>query len=519
MSPVRLRKLTAVGQSPHGTTSAGKYRNFLMTRNRPPALSLGFRRLPLMLGLFAFLASPAGRGEPIQLPELQDESAGLFSPLQERKLGEDFMRKARQRLDILDDAEINDYLRTLGHRLVSRSGRAPDEFRFFIVRDPNVNAFAVPGGFIGVNTGLILATENEAELAAVLAHETAHITQRHLPRMLAEAKRLSVPAMAAMLAAILLAGSGGQAGGAAATLTAATVAQQQLNYTRAFEQEADRIGMGILTAAGYDARAMPTFFERLLNWSKLYESDLPEFLRTHPITTRRIAESRDQAERYPARAATDNQDFFHIQAKIRALAKGSPETTANAFGARLGDGNYRQLEAERYGYAWALSGNRQFEAARREIGKLLERRPDYVLYRIAQAEIEMSAGRTGEALAIYRAALRRFPGHRALEQRYASALLRTGEAKTAHELLRKTVRQQPGEPALYKMLATAAGETGARLEAHQALAEYHYLSGNPQAALEQLHIARKLAGDSFYARSSVEARIQEIKDEMALHRE
>ncbi len=499
------------------------------------------RTLLLMLGLI--LAGGAAAAEP-ELPDLADESASVLSPQEERMLGEDFMRRARRELDIVEDPELNDYIRTLGHKLTAHGGRppprmdtpvpravapdslspatlphpyGPQEFRFFIVNDPSINAFAVPGGFIGANTGLILAAHSEAELAAVLAHETAHITQRHIPRMIAEAKRTTLPAMAAMLAAIVLAGASGQAGEAAIALTGATLAQKELNFSRAFEQEADRIGMGILTRAGYDARAMPAFFESLLNWSKLYETNLPEFLRTHPITTRRISESRDQAERFPARAAPDNTAFFHAQAKLRAQARTSPAEIVREFKATLESGDYRNADAEHYGYALALLADQQWDMARKEIQALLQRRADYPPYRIAQAETELAAGKPAEALAIYAAALKKTPGNSALERRYAAALLKTGQAGGAYDLLKRAVREQPGDPDLHRLLATAAGEAGHKLEAHRSLAEYYYLNGDPKAAIDQLQIATRHAGDSFYAHSGLEARIKEIKDEMALY--
>lgn len=486
------------------------------------------RALLLILGLA--LAGGVAAAEP-ELPDLADESASVLSPQEERMLGEDFMRRARRELDIVEDPELNDYIRTLGQRLAAHNSmdggarakrdarieERPREFRFFIVNDPSINAFAVPGGFIGANTGLILAAHSEAELAAVLAHETAHITQRHIPRMIAEAKRTTLPAMAALLAAIVLAGASGQAGEAAIALTGATLAQQELNFTRAFEQEADRIGMGILTRAGYDARAMPAFFESLLNWSKLYETNLPEFLRTHPITTRRISESRDQAERFPARAAPDNTAFFHAQAKLRAQAKASPAEIVREFKASLEAGGYRNADAEHYGYALALLADQQWDPARKQMQALLQRRADYPPYRIAQAETELAAGKPAEALAIYAAALKKTPGNRALERRYAQALLKTGQAGGAYDLLKRAVREQPGDPDLHRLLATAAGEAGHKLEAHRSLAEYYYLNGNPKAAIDQLQIATRHAGDSFYAHSGLEARIKEIKDEMALY--
>lgn len=453
------------------------------------------------------------------LPELGDESGSLISPSQERKLGEDFMRTARRQLDIIDDPELNAYIQSLGQRLLSKKGpTAYQELHLFIIRDPSINAFAVPGGYIGVHTGLILATENEAELASVLAHETAHLTQRHLLRMNAEAKRISIPAMAALLAAILLAGSGHQGGEAAIAMTTATLAQKELNFTREFEQEADRIGMGLLVQAGYDARAMPAFFERMQSYTRLYENNLPEFLRTHPITTRRIAESRDQAEHYPVVKNPDATDFYHAQAKILVLSGDNTADTVRRFKNTLENGRYQNKNAELYGYALALLENKQYPEARSTIQNLLAQHPDYRLYRITQAEIEMAAGNSAEALKLYAAAVKKSPMDYALTQRYAAALLKTDHPLEARNLLKAVVRKWPQDPALQKMFAIAAGNSGSLLEAHQAMAEYYYLSGNSDAAIAQLQIARRHAGENFYFLSSLDARIKEIREEAALYK-
>jgi beta-barrel assembly-enhancing protease len=453
------------------------------------------------------------------LPDLGDESGTLFSPSQERKLGADFMRAARRQLNIVDDPELNAYLQSIGHRLLPKNGpTAYQELHFFIIKDPSINAFAVPGGYIGVHTGLILATENEAEVASVLAHETAHLTQRHLLRMNAQSKRTSVPAMAALLAAILLAGSGRQGGEAAIAMTTAALAQKEINFTREFEQEADRIGMGLLTQAGYDARGMPAFFERMQSQTRLYESNLPEFLRTHPITTRRIAESRDQAERYPVVKNPDSTDFYHAQAKIRALSDDSSADTLLRFKNNLDSGRYPSKNAELYGYALALLNNKQYPEARATLQTLLTQHPEYGLYRIAQAEIELAAGNGAEALKLYAAAVRKYPKDYALSQHYAAALLKTGHAREARNLLKAVVRLWPEEPALQKMFAIAAGDSGSLLEAHQAMAEYYYLSGNSDAAIAQLQIARRQAGENFYFLSSIDARIKDIREEAALYK-
>lgn len=453
------------------------------------------------------------------LPDLGDESGSLLSPSQERKLGADFMRTARRQLDITDDPEIYAYLQSIAQRLLPKNGTtAYQELHVFIIKDPSINAFAVPGGYIGVHTGLLLATQNEAELASVLAHETAHLTQRHLLRMNAEAKRTSVPAMAALLAAILLAGSGRQGGEAAIAMTTATLAQKQINFTREFEAEADRIGMGLLTQAGYDARAMPAFFERMQSQTRLYDSNLPEFLRTHPITTRRIAETRDQADRYPVVKNLDNTDFYHAQAKTRTLSDENSADIVLDFKNSLGSGRYPSKDAELYGYTLALLNNKQYPEARATLQGLLAQHPDYVLYRIVQAEIELAAGKGTEALKLYAAAIKKYPKDYALSQHYADALLTTGHALEARNLLKTLVRRWPEEPALQKMFATAAGNSGSLVEAHQAMAEYYYLRGNSDAAIAQLQIARRHAGENFYFLSSLDARIKEIREEAALYK-
>lgn len=444
------------------------------------------------------------------LPDLGDESAAVLSPQEERRIGEDFMRQARARLDILDDPELNEYLRSLGRRLTTNE-QSPAQFHFFFINNSTINAFAVPGGYIGVHTGLLSAARSEAELAAVLAHETAHITQRHIPRLIAESRRISGPALAALLAGILIAASGGQGAEAAVALTTAGLAQHEINFTRSFEQEADRIGMNILNAAGFDARAMPAFFEQLESHGRLYETNLPEFLRTHPITGRRIAESRNHAESFPVRANPEGTAFAHMQARLRVLSS-KPEATLHLFRDKLETRELPLAVASQYGHALALQANNRLDEARRETALLLKLNPDYAPYHILSAEIELASGNKAAALNTYNVAARRFPTSLALTERHASALLKSGQASQARLMLDKVVRLQPGEPTLYKLLATAAGESGKRMEAHRAYGEYYFLIGQPRAAIEQFELAARFAGKNFYYVASLEARIKEIRE-------
>ena len=473
------------------------------------------RTLATLLSLLLAAPAPLLRASAINLPDLGDASTGVISPTQERKLGEDILRKARRSLTIVDDPEISAYVQSIGQRLVARSDAPGVDFRFFVVADPAINAFAIPGGFIGVHTGLILAAQSEGELASVVAHEVAHITQRHIPRMLAEQQH-TLPTMAAMLAAILLAGGGGEA---AIALTGATMMQKGINFTRSNEEEADRIGMRILADAGFDPRGMPAFFERMQSLNRHNESNLPEFLRTHPVTTARIADSRGRAERSPYRQVPDSLEFQLTRAKIRAQAAGDANEIVRGFAHNLEEGKTANPEAERYGYTLALTRARRYDAARGEIRKLVERAPGNISYRMLQAEIEMAAGRTDAGLALYASAYKRQPSYYPLAREYGRALLRTNRPREAEPVIRAAIKQRADDPPLYQMLSQAAGANGRVAEAHQALAEYYYLNGNPNAAIEQLRLAARAAGNNFYVQSSVEARVQAIKEEVALYQQ
>jgi len=466
----------------------------------------------LLSGLLA-LPGPILGANPINLPDLGDASIAVISPAQERRLGEDFMRRARQSLVFSDDPEVSEYIQTLGQRLVAHSDNPGTSFRFFVVNDPTINAFAVPGGFIGVHTGLILAAETEAELASVLAHEISHITQRHIPRLLAEDQRATLPTMAAILAAILLAGHGGQA---AIALTTATLAQRGITFTRTFEEEADRIGVQLLAESGFDPRAMPAFFERMQQINRVNDTNLPEFLLTHPVTTARIADSRNRAERYPYRQVPDSLSFQLVRAKLRATAPGDPASIVRTFSAGVTDEKSAHREAEHYGYAVALVRARRYDTARAETRRLVEPAPANPFYRILQAEIELAAGQTDAGLRHYARAYQRDSSYHPLAVNYARALVQGNRAPEAEPVLRVSLKQRPDDPALYKLLSQSIGAAGKVAESHQALAEHYYLNGNAKAAIEQLQLAGRRAGNNFYLQSSVEARIQAIKDEVAL---
>jgi predicted Zn-dependent protease len=445
------------------------------------------------------------------LPDLGEESHQIMSPAEQKRLGEGFYRQARQYMDLLSDPELNDYIQTLGRKLVISGGLPANSFTFFLIDDNMVNAFAVPGGYIGVNTGLILTARNEAELASVLGHEIVHVKQQHIPRMYSEQKRASLVNMATLLAGLLI---GGQATEAAIAVTSAQSQANQLTYTRLFEREADRLGIGILANAGYDTEAMPTFFNRMQQATRIYDSDVPEFLRSHPVTTDRIAEAKARAADYPPASPNDETMFLHMQAKIRSLDL-EPEDAISHFSSNLqGDSDSK---ADRYGLTYALIGANRYKEAANQARILLDSDPDNPLYLILQAHLELKLGSVEKALALYRDLHETYPNSYAVNTYYAQALLNKNKTAEARQLLRKATRKFPEDTNFYQLLARAEEDYGNKAESHRANAEYYYLFGEYAAAIEQLKIALSLTDkDDFYLQSSISARMKAIRLEQKL---
>jgi len=477
------------------------------------------KSLPVVCLSAALIAGPGAAPGPAaaqdNLPSLGRGTSGL-SEMDEKRLGREFIRNARRSMEFVEDPELTQYVRELGRRIAASGDEPASEFHFYLIRNRALNAFAVPGGHIAVNTGLIMATESEAELASVLAHEVAHVTQHHLARMLDQSKGHGLKMLGALAAAILL---GGEAGQAAVVAANASAIENQLEYSRSFEREADGIGIQTLARAGYDPRAMPTFFERLQRWARVYESGAPEFLRTHPLTTDRIADTRVRAENYQSTDNPDPSDFYHARAKIRAAFSGDPGNAAAQFASNLESGDYENETAERYGYALALSNAGRSEEALKVIDRLVAENPDSVRHQTARGNILVNAGRYTEAVEHFERLRERWPDRRALDLYYASALIQTQRYAEAKRLLKKRLLKDGDDPRAYALLARAEGEMGNSLLAHQNLAEYHYLRANLEEAYRQLKLAEKYAGDSDYARQSIEARMKEIRREMEIFNE
>jgi predicted Zn-dependent protease len=452
--------------------------------------------------------------DPLALPDFGSSADLVMSRGAERRLGTAFMRSVRAALPVIDDPLLTDYINSLGDRLATASGDGAGRYDFFLIDAPAVNAFAGPDGHIGVFAGLVLTTESESELAAVIAHEIAHVTQRHLMRAFEDQQRMSMPTAALMIAAAILGAQvDAQAGAAALAGVQAAAIQRRINFTRDNEKEADRIGISTLASAGFDPFAMPGFFERLSRATRIQESDAPELLRTHPVSTSRTADALGRAESYGHRQRPDDLRYHLTRADLRQRRSGNPEKAIAEFRATLASGRHRSEPAERYGLALALARGGQVAAATKLAGELLGEHPNQAELLVLDARLKVRAGRAGEAADALRTHIGLRPDNVPLRIAYAEALMAAGRPAQALETLEDLARRKPGRPEVYQLLSDAAGKSGRRLATHRYRAEYLYATGDLEPAIRQLEVALRQRDAEYYEASQVEARLQILRQE------
>lgn len=452
----------------------------------------------------------------IALPEMGDSAGALVSPREEYEIGQAFFWRLQQNTELVEDPEVNSYIQALGYKLAANSDEPTLDFTFFMVPDPAVNAFAAPGGFIGVNAGLLLTAEREDELASVMAHEIAHITQRHILRSFERHKRMTVPRTAALIAAALLGIADPRAGQAAILAVQGGDIQSMLDYSRAHESEADNLGMQTLVDSGFDPNAMPSFFEKLQQASRYYGGDsVPEFLRTHPVTVSRIADARGRAVNYQVKQQpSDELQFYLIREKLRVMMADKSSDLLKHYEHVLAQDN-KNKDPLHYGHALALLKSGQHTKARSTLQPLLDKDRDRLAYQLALADIELAVGRVSTALSIYEENQRLYPDDKALSMKQVHALLRTGRPQEAANLLQTQLDLGENSRDVYKLMAQAKGDMGQKSQAHMWLAEYYYRSGLLKAAADQLRLASEAAGRDEYQRAKIASRLREVENALA----
>ena len=450
------------------------------------------------------------RAQADGLPDLGELERGGLSVQTERRLGERYMVEIRRDPAYLDDAEVAAYINQLGQRLVSHIEGPHPNFEFFVIKDSMLNAFAMPGGFIGVHTGLILAARSESELAGVLAHEISHVTQSHLARSFGKQSQAQLATLLSFAIAILAARSNPDVAVGAAMAGQAAGIQNQLNYSRDFEREADRLGLSLLDKAGYDTRGMVTFFERLMQFGRLYENNAPGYLRTHPLTTERITDMENRVAQLPYRQVPDSEEFGLVRAKLKAQ-EGAPADAVTDFANQLKEHKYLSETSVRYGYAQALLRYNRLGDAAAEVATLRRLKLESPLLETLDAQIRLKRKDKQGALQILRAAAQRYPFARALTYALIEAQISGGDAASALATTQQELQLTPGDARLFGLQAKAYSALGRRLQQHRAQAEAYMADGQLNAAIEQLELARKAGDGDFYEQSQVDARLRELK--------
>jgi predicted Zn-dependent protease len=455
---------------------------------------------------------------PQRLPDLGDASQADFSPAQERKLGDTIVRQMRASGAYMNDPEVNDYLQELGHRLTSVSPDVKQDFEFFAVPDPQVNAFALPGGFIGVNTGLILLTQSESELASVLAHEISHVTQHHMSRALSAQKDSMLMTVAGLALAILAARAGGSSGGdAAAGAIAATQAlsiQHQINFTRENEYEADRLGFQRLDAAGFDVTAMATFMQRLQTAMRFVENGVPTYLRDHPVTFERIAEAQARAQDRPYRQVVDSLDYHLVRALLKSY-QGEPREAVKWFDDAIAEHKYNNAVAAQYGLVASLLRTSDWARAKKELAKLDRMVPDHPMIVAIGGHVLMDSGDLDGAIRRFGDGVARYPNKMQLVYDYPEALLKAGRNADAAKFVEQQLTRFPDDGPLQLLAARAYAAQNKQMLAHQHQGEYYAWQGNLKGAIDQLELAQKQKDGNFYEASVIDTRLRALRREVA----
>ncbi len=472
--------------------------------------------MKLLSGFFALVLTGSGSfaiAANNDLPDIGSSASQVLSIAKEQAVGDSYMRQLRAFAPLLHDAEVNDYIQHLGFRLVENNLQAADrQFSFFVINQSTINAFALPGGYIGVHTGLINKTENESELASVIGHEIAHVTQRHLARRLELQSQLALPSLAAFVAAILIASQSSNSDASIAAMTGAQGLTQQaiINHTRSNESEADRIGIVTMYRAGFDPDAVISFFEKMQENSR-YRSNSFEFLQTHPLSRNRITDARLRASELPARQVIEKPTYQIIKQKIKAITTKITPTVLNSAKRRFEVGELNTDE-QLYGYAILLARGKKLEESEKILLKLTQKNPGQTSYAIALAELDIIKNKPSRSLTIIQNFLDKIPGNLALVEMNAKLLLAAQKPADARNLLLKNVHMTTFAPQLLKLLSRSQEESGHQSEVYETEGNYLLSVGDLSGARNQYYQALNVHTEDPYARERINAQLRLIKE-------
>jgi predicted Zn-dependent protease len=472
-------------------------------------------KLLVLLVTALFAVSTVSLADEIKLPDIGSPADAVLSKNDEAQIGAAIMRRINASGMVVKDPQVVEYVSEIGHRVAAHANNGDYKFTFFVVDDPSINAFALPGGYIGVHTGLLEATRNEDELAGVLAHEIAHVTQRHIARAVTANKRQSLLSTAVMLGAMVAGALGGLDGDAMAGAIAVAQgasAQAQINFTRVHEHEADRIGMSALADAGFNPDGMASFFEVISRSAGPSQSRVPEFLRTHPVSSSRIAEARSRARSYPAVRTEDSTNYGIASARLVVARYDQPAEAVEFLERQRSD---YQTDRWKYALAVAYQANDQHWKALRLFEELNNREPEVIAYHIGLAQAQVELEQLDEADKTFQQALELFPRNVPLVVKYAEALLRFGDAEQSHAVLLDLFNNTAPTPDQILLIARAAIAADEIAEAHYYRAEYSFMTGDLVGGINFLRQGLEAPDLNEIQRIRFEARIDFVREFMS----
>ena len=462
------------------------------------------------------LSSVAQTGR-VNLPELGNSASNVLSTSEEREYAEGLIRQMRAYELLDEDPLINDFFSNMGFRLAAQSDQPDAAFTFVVLDQPIINAFAAPGGVIALYSGLILMADTQDEVAGVLSHEIAHITQLHMYRAFEKGKEMNVLAMLAMLGLILASGGNGEVIQGAVMGAQAMAIQAQISFTRHNEVEADRVGIRTLSAAGYDPQGMADFFEKMGQNSRANGEGPPEFLRTHPVSVNRIAEAKSRIQNLPPVKADEGRQFYIVQARLRALLEDDPKIAIAHFETELKKTlTEARINGNLYGLAIAAQRNADYDRAESILSQLLEKEPSQLAFQLQMANLHRKQGHPQQAIDSLAELYLSFPGNQAIALEYGKALLDQRDpklAETASKVLRQQLTTRKTDPELYALYAQAANVAGDEVRSTEAIAESYYQRGGTEEAITQLESLEKRSDLDYYQRARVSARLMELRIE------
>lgn len=445
------------------------------------------------------------------LPDLGNSASATLTPAQEYELGSSVVKELQAASAISQDPIVNEYLQSVGYRLLATQGGELPKYQFFAVRDKTINAFALPGGFIGVNTGLILATDSESELAGVMAHEIGHIQQKHIARMYQHMSRMRLSTIAGVIAALIIATQDPSAAQGAVAATMAHAQQAMINFTREHEKEADFVGIQTLAKAGFDPMGMPAFFHRMYQDTRYYTNQIPEYLMTHPLTENRMIAAQARAKSYPYRQIPDSLQYNLVHARIRTYSFGSAHEACRYYEKILDKQNYHSRTGTLYGYVLALLENHKPQLAKSYLNELLTKYPNQPLFQLAHAEMLMQIGEKEYALTELETTFKNHPNDYSILLTYSKWLIQDKRSEQAIRLLKAHAHPKTQYPELWNMLSAAYAQNRQAVQSHLAQAQFLKLKGDLTGAETQLRLARRSTHLTPVEQRQIEAQQKELK--------